>query len=474
MRVTSNDLETTVDRLLFVSADGHAIMPEELWPQYLEREFHEYLPRLVEENRRFTGAMVPLNDYDTIYRGIVPGSHYDVFDTEGLHRGGQWAGAWDLDVRLAQMDHEGVAAEFVFFGYFRATDLFYNVSNTVYPTEVVDAGVRAFDRWLYDAFGSASDRLLLCGAVGRSLERDEVIRETTWIAEHGFTGMYMPGYTAHPGFVPLYDKYWDPFWALCEEAGIALIVHGGYGFEPGKSFGSLTGTFERVRAAGGSDYVAVVELRSGMFNDTFFADLRNRRALWQLMLGGVFDRHPNLKVMMTEVRADWVPDVLARLDVVYEAERESLPAKRRPSDYWPTNCMAGLSFMHRCEVEMRHDIGLETLSFGRDYPHTESTWPNTELYLRELFAGVPLAEVRLILGENLARFLGFDRPRLQEVVDRIGFEAGDVVGPHPPMEGELRAHIDARCGLSKPAERGARLSQIQPMLDEDVKCVGAH
>jgi predicted TIM-barrel fold metal-dependent hydrolase len=462
-----------MERMLLVSADGHAIMPESLWPEYLEKEYHEHLPRLVDENRRFTDAMLPLNEYDNIYRGLVEGSHYDVFDTEGLHRGGQWAGAWDLGIRLEQMDHEGVAAEFVFLGYFRATDLFYNVSNTQYPHDVIEAGVRAFDRWLYDTFGSATDRLLLCGAVGRSLDVGDVLRETRWIADHGFAAMYMPGYSYHPDFVPLDDPYWDPYWALCAESGIAPIIHGGYGFEAGMSFGALTGVFERVKAAGGSDADAVEELTNGLFNDSFFADLRNRRALWQLMYGGVFDRHPDLRVMMTEVRADWVPEVLAHLDAAYDAHRDSLPAKRRPSEYWHSNCMAGLSFMHRAEVEMRHEIGIETLSFGRDYPHTESTWPNTKVYLRDLLAGVPEDEARLIMGENLARFLKLDRAALQPVVDEIGFEVSDILGDHPPLEGDLKVHIDARCGLSKPAERGSRLDVLDPLLTEDLERVGA-
>ena len=61
--------------------------------------------------------------------------------------------------------------------------------------------------------------------------------------------------------------------------------------------------------------------------------------------------------------------------------------------------------MHRSEVEMRDEIGIETIDFGRDYPHTEGTWPNTSDYLRRLFAGVPERDVRLILGENAIRFL---------------------------------------------------------------------
>ena len=242
-----------MDRLLFISADGHAVMPEALWPQYLEAGYHEYLPRLSDENRRFTDVMRLMNDYDLTYEGVVSGSHYDVFDTENLFRQGRWAGAWDRDIRIAEMDREGVAAEFVFNGYFRAVDLFFNVSNTPYPPDVIDAGVRAYHRWAFDTFGSDSDRLLLVGAVGQCLDLDETLREATWIADHKFTGMYMPGFTAHPDLPPLHDERWEPLWALCADRGLTLVVHGGYGFEQGFSFAALTDIYEQVRAGGGSD-----------------------------------------------------------------------------------------------------------------------------------------------------------------------------------------------------------------------------
>jgi predicted TIM-barrel fold metal-dependent hydrolase len=462
-----------VERLLVISADGHAVMPEALWPEYLEAEFHEYLPRLREENRRFRSAMLPLNDYDLIYEGVLDGSHYEVFDGEGLYRAGRWAGAWDRDIRLAEMDREGVAAEFVFNGYYRETDLFFNVSNTVYPPEVAAAGVRAHDRWLLETFGPASDRLLLVGAVGRCLDMDETVDELTWIADHGFAGTYAPGFSGHPDLPPLYDEYWEPAWRVCAERGLAVIVHGGYGMEPGGTFEALTGVFEAVHAEGGSDADAIRKLRSGTFNDGFFADVRSRRPLWQLMLGGVFDRHPGLRVMMTEVRGDWIPATLRRLDAEFEAGRGELPATRKPSDYWQSNCLAGLSFLHRVEVEHRHEIGVETMSFGRDYPHTEGTWPNTKAYLRTLFAGVPEDETRLILGENLVRFLDLDRTALAAVADRVGFGVDEILVGSGDLDADLEAHLDARCGLGKAYEGESRLAQLEPMLFEDLARLAA-
>src|SRR5262249_48660223 len=159
--------------------------------------------------------------------------------------------------------------------------------------------------------------------------------------------------------------------------------------------------------------------------------LGHRQAMWQLMLGGVFDRHPDLKLMMTEVRADWIPATVRYLDAVFDANRDQLRTELRPSEIWQSNCLAAVSFMHKAEVAMRDEIGVDTMNFGRDYPHGESTWPNTRAYLHGLFQGVPEGEVRKILGENLIRFLDLDAKPLDEIAARIGPTLDEITGDGP-------------------------------------------
>ena len=129
--------------------------------------------------------------------------------------------------------------------------------------------------------------------------------------------------------------------------------------------------------------------------------------------------------------------------------------------------MAGVSFMHKSEIEMRDEIGVETIDFGRDYPHTEGTWPNTLEYLRGLFSGIPERDVRLILGENIIRFLSLDRTRLAAIADRIGPTIESITRTSE-IDPALLGHLDERCGYSKPAERDSRLPEIEGLLSEDL------
>ena len=102
---------------------------------------------------------------------------------------------------------------------------------------------------------------------------------------------------------------------------------------------------------------------------------------------------------------------------------------------------------------MRHEIGLETITFGRDYPHAEGTWPNTADWLTDAFAGVPDDELRLMLGENAIRVLGLDRATLAAVAERIGPTVADITGRTPHLDPRLIANWDARGGYLKPAEQ---------------------
>jgi predicted TIM-barrel fold metal-dependent hydrolase len=445
-----------MDRLIVVSADSHAAMPSELWPQYFEARYHEHLPQIRYESELYTGSVMPLSKM-TMTRPEILEEHVS----------GGYRGVYDRDVRLAQMDREGIAAELVYHGDARVGDLAHNVTNSVWPHDVWDAGARAYNRWAHDAFGAAPDRLLLVGAVGPGSDMDATVAELRWLADHGFTGTFAPGFLTYPGQPALFDPHWEPFWAACEDLGLAVVIHAGYGFEQGFLYEHLDRVNRKVREADGSEMDLVIALSSEVFTSEFFSDIKARQPMWQMMLGGVFDRYPGLRLVATEIRLDWIPTNLAFIDSLYDQHRADLPAQRRPSEYWAEHCLAGASFIHKVEVELRDQIGVDTILFGRDYPHPEGTWPNTPDWIKDAFAGVPEVELRAMLGENGIRFLNLDRRPLTAIAEKIGPTVDQITGA-PAVDPELLAIFDLRGGYLKPWEGDARIPEITPMLDADL------
>jgi predicted TIM-barrel fold metal-dependent hydrolase len=459
------------EKLIVVSSDSHAGIPKELWPEYMPEKYHDFLPALREDNVIYPTAIYLLGEKNRS-DGYPEHKIAHTEDYHGLH---------DPVLRLADMDREGVAAELIYHGDFRLGDLFHNVTGRDYGRDAWEDGAKAWNRWCADAFGFAMERFLVTGAIGPCVDMDVSVKEIHWIADHKFTGTYGPGFMTHPDMPPLYDEYWEPFWTACEERNIAIVVHAGFGTMQGRVFPEIERIYNDVVAAAGTKEYEKLFPHAGAVSDEsleFFHEFVNhnvdsRRPMWQLMLGGVFDRHPNLRFMPTEIRLDWIPATLQHLDEVYEEHRADLPAKQKPSEYWHSNCLAGASFIHKVEVEMRHEIGVETILFGRDFPHPESTWPHTRDWLRLAFEGVPDDEVRLMLGENAIRFLGLDRERLNDIAKRIGPRIEDINHGTWEVPADLVENFNLRGGFDKPAEGDSRIPMVDHLLEVDLAGVAA-
>jgi predicted TIM-barrel fold metal-dependent hydrolase len=207
---------------------------------------------------------------------------------------------------------------------------------------------------------------------------------------------------------PLYSTSYDPLWALCQELGVVVNTHSG---------GAGMPDYGRHKAAG---QVWIAEA-------TFFA----RRPLSHMLIGGVFDRFPGLKFVVTESGCSWIPGTLAQLDGFYDQirttgrigelkyEPDEVPA-RRPSEYFSENCWVGMSFPSPGEAATRHELGTDRIMWGSDYPHDESTFPNTREGLRRAFAGADRAERELMLAGNAAAVYGFDLSSLADLASQWG------------------------------------------------------
>lgn len=446
-------------RLIVVSGDSHAVPPPEAWPHYVESRYHELLPAMQEDDARYRQLLGLFADFSP--------DVLEVIDPDGVWAAGGYLGCWDRRTRLEQMDREGVAAEFVYAGDPRALS---PLSPQFRPLtqDVVAAGVRAYNRWAADTFGPSRDRILCVGDPASQPDMERILAEVDWMADHGFAGAYVPGYFHRDDAPPPHHSFWDPYWARLSSHRLPAVIHAGYGQKQCEFLHGVDALRRHMEAEGRHDLLAEIINNADKF---FSKDVRPRRAMWNLMLGGVFDRHPDLRLIMTEVRGDWLPATLRRLDEGFDRHRDDVAAVRRPSEIWQEQCLVSLSFVHKTEVGMRHDLGIETVFFGRDYPHAEGTWPNTAEWLRDAFTGVPEEELRLMLGENPIRVLGLDRARLAAVADRVGPTPAEIAGGAPDLDPRLVANWDSRSGYLKPCEQ-VDGDEIDDLLREDLATVG--
>ena len=158
------------------------------------------------------------------------------------------------------------------------------------------------------------------------------------------------------------------------------------------------------------------------------------RPIAHLLFGGVFERFPGLKFVVTEGAAYWVPDMKWKWDQYFGGGHTTKKMaalmkgiiSKLPSEYFGKNIFVGASTMSKEEIRRRHSIGCDVAMWGTDYPHPEGTWPNTIARLRSDFGDVPVEDARQLLGETAARCYGFDLDALRPIGERIGPTPSDL------------------------------------------------
>jgi predicted TIM-barrel fold metal-dependent hydrolase len=332
-------------------------------------------------------------------------------------------GVNDPTERLRNMDEDGVVSEVIFHGSGSHEDQRGFIPFLPYvrlapgtagwDRDLQVEGRRIYNRWLADFCTAAPNRLLGVAEIPW-WDLELIFDEVESAARAGFRCINFPAPRVD---MPPYDvEVWEPLWRLCEEYGLVLNTHSGSAIHDFSQSGAATHAL--------------------VWTEIHFM---GHLPLPMMSFGGVFERHPTVKVAFNEQRGYWVKDTLRDLDAIYYSPwnthlRGIVP--KPPSEYWRSNCLLGGSFLARFELEDRHEVGIETISWGRDYPHTEGTWPFSLACLRHAFAGIPHDEVRMMLGTAPARFYGLDEDELQPLADRIGPKPEEVDQPllRPPEE----------------------------------------
>jgi len=388
------------DRYVVISVDGHV-------GPFMRDDLREYCPQQ------------HLDAYDDFVREaesqveVVPGGPSFLgkvyLERRDIH--GNVAGLRDPHQRLRDLDQEGIAGEVLYHGGlnqqaipFTRSSMFSYTSDGYGALEAV--GVRIYNRWLADFVSVAPHRLVGLAHVPIP-DVDACVKEVEWARAAGLTAVNLP---APRRELPNYnDPVWEPLWEACAANDMVMSTHGAGGDKhhySGRAGGAI-----------------------GLMETPFFA----RRGVWILVLSGVFERHPALKLVTTEQYGDWVPEMLRDMDSAYNCfltPQDPYILSELPSTYWRRNCFIGGSFMSRMEAEMACDLGLQNnFMWGADYPHPEGTWPRTGASLRATFSGLETDDVQTLLGSTAASVYSFDLDALRETASGIGPRTSDVAQP---------------------------------------------
>jgi len=360
-----------------ISADDHIVEPPHMFEGRLPDKFADRAPRVIEkedgtETWVYDGVELPNVGFNA-----VVGRPVDEWQMEPTRFDEMRRGAWDIHQRIADMDLNGVYASLCFPSFLPGF-AGQRLQKVTKDQELAMAAVRAWNDWhLEDWAGAYPDRIIPC-QIPWLLDADvaaDMIREN---ADRGFKAVTFSEEPSGLGFPTIHSGYWDPFFRACEETGTVINLHIG---------------------SSGASPATTPDAPPDVAGVLFFAYAIFAAVDWLFSLAPV--RFPNLKICLSEGGIGWVPALLDRLDHMdsYSQMYGTWQSDLTPSDVLRRNFWF-------CAVEdqstfaLRERIGVDHILLESDYPHCDSTWPNTQRVIDEEIGGLPADDIKKLTWEN--------------------------------------------------------------------------
>ncbi len=369
------------------SADSHLEISTDRWTHRVPAKYRDRAPRMVKLPDGGDGIIIEGRDVYVLGLAIT-GKPYEEHKLFGLTYQGS-PGAGSPEERIKEQDQDGVDGE-VLFTSAGNLSFWRGIKND----EAYRAVVHAYNEFLAEEYCAVDRDRLLAMAVIPSSGVDDAIAEMEYCARAGLKGIALNSFPSGKGFPTPED---DRFWAAVIDIGIPLTVHVGF-------LGREGPTFKYPRTPGevafGGDPIRVL---------TRFGGSSGLNAI-QLILSGVFERFPKLKIFWAETQMGWLPYFYEQLDDVYKRSRFWIardfgiePLKRKPSEYIREHCWWGFIY-DPIGLRLRHDINIDRIMWGNDFPHSAGDWPHSRQVIKEMFKGIPEDEQYKLLVSNAVEF----------------------------------------------------------------------
>ncbi len=372
-----------------IDADGHINEPDDLWQRYIDPQFRDRAIHMGKdpdgrERLQIDGRPSRYLNAELLSRGRTMGmtfeertAYMDVRYRDSIPFGGN-----DPKERLQLLDMEGLEKAFIY------PTLSLEWESEVEDPDLAMAYCRAYNRWVVDFCSDSKGRLIPIAHIAM-VDGLAAAQELERAAQAGCKGAFVATYTltdkahAHPDY--------DPFWSAAQALGLPVAIHPVA--EPPKRR-----VYQRFRELA----------KWGEWWYDVLGGQGPQQAFLALFQYGLFDRFPQVKVVMLEAGAGWIGHMLDRMDAAYiTALGKSVPLKEKPSFYFQRQCWISADPDETALAHIIEHVGREKFFWATDYPHDD----HTQGYMAALDnLVVQLSEParRGILGENVARVYGLN------------------------------------------------------------------
>jgi uncharacterized protein len=365
-----------------VSADSHVMEPPDLWLKTIGSRFGDRTPQVRQ--------LADRPGHWFVSPGVAP---YQVAHGFGLGKGGQElkehlnkgyeaarSSGWDPAARIVDQDTDRIAAEILY------TTLGLSLF-ALDDAELQRACFGVYNDWLAD-YAAYNPRRLYPVALISLEDIEQGVRELERAARRGLKGAMI--WSSPPEDKPYHSPAYTPFWRCAEELGIPLTLH----------------VITDRKQGGGLKLTGAAAMFMGLMTPVH----EIQKTLLSLIFYGVLERHPRLKLVVAENDSGWMAHFMYRLDHFYEkfgAMTEERLLSTAPSEYIRRNLW--VTFQDDLTgVLTTSYFGADNFMWASDFPHTDTTWPNSVEVVERNFAGIPEAVKRKVVFDNAVKLYGMN------------------------------------------------------------------
>jgi predicted TIM-barrel fold metal-dependent hydrolase len=378
-----------MDDMILVSIDDHFIEPPDMFKNHVPAKWADQVPKVV--HNPSTGVD------EWVFQGNATSTPFGMAATVGW-TSDQWGfnpgsytelrpGCFDVHERVKDMNANGVLASMNF-----PTMAGWN-ARTFAEGDDKELGLvmlQAYNDWVIDEWCAAYPGRFIPLAMIPMWDMEAAVVEVKRVAAKGCRSISMLE-TPH---VNGYDSYlsgvWDPVFKACSEENVVVSLHIGAGF----------GVINRPQEAP-VDHLMVLACQISAITAQ------------DLLFGPTLRKFPDLKVALSEGGIGWIPFYLDRIDRHYENQgwlnNEDTFGGKKPSEVFREHFLA-CYITDPSGLELRNRIGTDIIAWECDYPHTDTTWPNSPEYAWKEFqdSGCSDEEIHKITWQNTCRFFDWD------------------------------------------------------------------
>src|SRR5262252_1662540 len=369
---------------LIISADSHVIEVPDLWEKGMPQTLQARAPKVYFDEKKDAWLFRSDEVIPQAVGGLfMAGQRPD--NLENFRRAGfsvARPGGWDPIVRMKDMETDGVSAEVLYpslgLGLYCVQD-----------TTLQEALFRTYNDWLIDYCQKVPDRLFGIALISM-YDIDHAIAETERCKKAGMVGTMI--WQVPDAKLPFTSEHYERFWAASQDLDMPVHLHILTGFGPSMNRGTAKG---------------LTRYRNSVNQTREIQD-----ALFDMIFSGVLERYPKLKIVSVENEVGWMPFWLQQWDYYYNRFKKVNPPPftKNPSEYFKDQIF-GTFFRDTVAGHNFEWWGQDNCMWSNDYPHGNSTWPESKKYIDRDLGHLPADIRKKLVCTNVSKLYDMEIPQ---------------------------------------------------------------